>query len=1068
MIRIKIYSLTFLLGISLLFSVSLHSQDFFPPVTNYTTDDYGHNFAPDNHGITQDKSGVMYFGNTGNILTFDGTRWEKIPTVPTRITRSLYTSKNETIYVGTLGDFGYLETDSIGSYFYVSLVDSTIRNNYPFTDIWSIVETKDAIYFHSEEQIFEYNDDEVKALEMPSTAHTVFDVNDKLVARMRGLGLMQWENEQWIKIKGSEVFEHFGVFGIVPFKEKGEHLVITQELGMFKWNQAKEIEPINGQNDAFLNNLLIFGANRISDNKIALKTFDKGCIIINNKGSEVGRINIRMGLRSNEIKNQFIDHDGNLWLGLGNGLALVNLESRLSYFGENQGLIGGVETVLQTNVNRNEHLYVGTNEGLYRINQKNESLSKVYEKIEAIKSNVWSLKKSGDFLYVGTSEGLFRLDLKKEYPTPERINRQNVNALYVDNEKGFIISAGNQGLQVLNAKNLNPVFTFKEPFASVTNIERTTKENETVYWFGLQGQGVLKLTYLNKNFEVDFFTGVSLGLPDDHVIVPQKLNGQVVFGTTEGLLNVDESVIDGESYTFFMPEKIGDSTFTDALFYLTEDESNIWYCIDNDVGVMDKQNKTFINRPFWGIKKGRVNTLYRPEQNDYLWIGATEGLIRYNIKGETPHKQHFNTLIRKVWTQKEETVFGGNELESRKPIALDYEKNFIHFTYSAPYFEDHQPIEYSYKLKGYNNNWSEWTQKTEIEFTNLLEGDYVFKVKARNVYHQEAEPAEISFTILTPWYRSATAYTGYVILFLLIIIIVVKISSYRLKQQNKRLESAVKERTKEIEEKNSRLEDQKTKILHQKTEIEDSINYAQRIQRAILPLKTEMTKNLKDSFIMFWPKDVVSGDFYWFYQRGDESIIVCADCTGHGVPGAFMSMIGVDKLNVCVGEKGITSPDKILSFLNEGIKNSLRQDDGKKATRDGMDAAIITINQKEKTLKYAGAHRPLWYIQEGELHEIKATKVAVGGFTPIDQIYELRELRITEKTSVYLTSDGYADQFGGPRNKKFKVKALKNLIIDNHQKSMSDQKDVLENEMKIWAKGYEQVDDICVIGVLVE
>ena len=229
-----------------------------------------------------------------------------------------------------------------------------------------------------------------------------------------------------------------------------------------------------------------------------------------------------------------------------------------------------------------------------------------------------------------------------------------------------------------------------------------------------------------------------------------------------------------------------------------------------------------------------------------------------------------------------------------------------------------------------------------------------------------------------------------------------------------------------------------------------------------------MEKHLTDSFITFWPKDVVSGDFYWFYQRGEESIIVCADCTGHGVPGAFMSMIGVDKLNVCVGEKGITSPDKILSFLNEGIKNSLRQDDSKKATRDGLDAAIITINQKKKTIKYAGAHRPLWFIQEGELHEIRATKMAVGGFTPINQEYELHEFTIDKTTSFYMSSDGYADQFGGPRNKKFKVKTMKTLLIENYEKPMKEQQEVLEQEMKSWSEGYEQVDDICVIGVVVE
>jgi serine phosphatase RsbU (regulator of sigma subunit) len=1043
-------------------------QDFFPPISNFTIDDYGHDYAPDNHGITQDESGVMYFGNTGNILAFDGTRWEEIHVPTTRVTRSLYTAKDGTIYVGMMGDFGYLSIDSLGSYEYQSLVDSTLRVTKAFQDIWSIIETSEGIFFQSEEQIFHYTEDDIRLLPMPSTVHTAFKVNDKLVVRMRDFGLMQWNGDEWQRIQGSEPFEIFAAFGIIPIKGGEEHLIITQEIGMYKLTSNNTVEPIDSPNNDYLNQLLIFGARKIGPDRIALRTFDKGAIIINLEGEELGRINKRMGLRSNEVKSQFIDFDGNLWMGLGNGIALVNLDSRLSYFGEKKGLIGGVKTVIETNFNNQDRLYVGTNEGLFRINQQDESLFRIYEKIESIKHSTWSLKQYKNLLYIGTSEGLFTLDLSLPNAQPKRINRQNVNALYINTDLNQIVVAGLQGLQVLNLKTLSPLYTFAEAFSSVTNIEGELKGDTTNYWLGLHSQGVLKLSHVKGKFDAELFSGQFYGFQSDHIIVPQKLDGKVVFGTTEGILSVEQTVVDGESYTVFMPQKLGDSMIIDATFLLTEDNKRIWYCIDNDVGVYNKKEGTFVNRPFWGIKRGRINTLYRPEHKNYLWIGATEGLIRYNIEGEIPFKEGFSSLIRKVWTKADSLVYGGHASKNNRSIELEFEKNFINFTYSAPYFEDHQPIEYSYKLKGYNENWSDWTEKTEQDFSNLQEGEYTFMVKARNVYHQEAKTAKISFTILTPWYRSATAYTAYVLIFIIIIYLAIIISSYRLKQQNKRLESAVKERTKEIEEKNHRLEDQKTEILHQKTEIEDSINYAQRIQQAILPLKEEMTKYLSDSFIMFWPKDVVSGDFYWFYKRGDEAIIVCADCTGHGVPGAFMSMIGVDKLNVCVGEKGITSPDKILSFLNEGIKTSLRQDDGKKATRDGMDASIITINQKDKTIKYAGANRPLWYIQEGELHEIKATKVAIGGFTPIDQVYDLHEFKIDKPTSFYMTSDGYADQFGGPKNKKFKVKAMKSLLIDNYQKPMNEQHELLDKEMKSWAEGYEQVDDICVIGVLVE
>lgn len=1066
--KLNFYTLLIFITL-LLFSKGVIAQDFFPPITNYTTADYGMDFAPENHGICQDENGVMYFGNTGNILSFDGNEWRNIKAVPGRVTHSLLHAKDGTIYAGAQGDFGKLVADSVGAYHYESLIDSTIRNEHPFTEVWFIHEVGEKIYFQSEQEIFVLHEGGVSTLPMPSTVHTSFHVDDKLVVRMRDHGLMVWEQGKWKKVKGSDLFELYAIFGIIPTENPDRKLVITQEIGLFEWIISEnQMNPVETFYDDKLTNYLLFGAERVGKNKIALRTKDKGIIFINDYGKELGRIDKRLGLVSNDIRNQFVDQDGNLWVGTANGIVLVNLNARLSYFGQMQGLHGGVQCVLETNLEGQDHLFVGTNEGLYELRASDPTSFRVFKKIEGIDYAVWDLDIYEENLIVSTGEGMYTMDLSEEPHEVTRIHRQNTNAAYVDTNLNMVIGAGGKGLFALNLPDLSVNYSIEQPFTTATGIEKVMKGDTTQYWIALHGQGILKVEYKNE-FKLDFYRGENYGLPEDHILVPVKMNDKVLFGSTDGLLQVDETEMDNEIYTYFMPATLGDSSIDSSIFYLTEDEENIWYCIDNNVGLYDKDKKEFTNRPFWGIKKGRVNCLYRTPNENYLWIGASDGLIRYRIDGEIPHKENFQTLIRSVHITDKELAFGGVKHNDLQPINIEFEKNFISFTFSAPYFQDHQPIQYSYKLEGFNSEWSKWSEKSEKEFSNLKEGTYTFHVKARNIYKQEAAEATITFTIATPWYRSTWAYVGYVLLFILIVFLAIKVSSMQLKAQNKRLEKAVQERTREIEEKNTRLESQKSEILHQKTEIEDSINYAQRIQKAILPVKDEMKKHLKDSFIMFWPKDVVSGDFYWFHHDGNESIVVCADCTGHGVPGAFMSMIGVDKLNVCVGEKGITSPDQILSFLNEGIKNSLRQDENKKATRDGMDAAIITIDHKNKTVKYAGAHRSLWFIKEdGELHEIKATKVAVGGFTPIDQKYELHEINIDGKMQFYMSSDGYADQFGGERNKKFKVKAMKRIFTENYTLAMEDQRKILEEQMLAWKEGYEQIDDICVIGVTVD
>ena len=225
-----------------------------------------------------------------------------------------------------------------------------------------------------------------------------------------------------------------------------------------------------------------------------------------------------------------------------------------------------------------------------------------------------------------------------------------------------------------------------------------------------------------------------------------------------------------------------------------------------------------------------------------------------------------------------------------------------------------------------------------------------------------------------------------------------------------------------------------------------------------------MKRFLPESFILFRPKDIVSGDFYWFVERDDKLIVICADCTGHGVPGALMSMIGSDRLNIIVSERKNSSPSKILSDLNKSIKKSLKQDGQKNSTRDGMDAAVCTVDLKTKTMQYAGANRPLWIVYENELTEIKATKVAVAGFTSDDQVYEEHIIELQPGMKFFMSTDGYADQFGGKNDKKFKVKTLKDLLVEISNNTFIEQKKALESALINWMGETEQVDDICIIG----
>lgn len=249
--------------------------------------------------------------------------------------------------------------------------------------------------------------------------------------------------------------------------------------------------------------------------------------------------------------------------------------------------------------------------------------------------------------------------------------------------------------------------------------------------------------------------------------------------------------------------------------------------------------------------------------------------------------------------------------------------------------------------------------------------------------------------------------------------------------------------------------------------ITESINYARRIQGAILPNNRVINQVLPESFIMYKAKDVVSGDFPWFMPIGDELYIAAVDCTGHGVPGALISLIGYFLLNDIVRSRKITDPGVILDQLDEGVTQTLRQDRDDSETKDGMDIALCKINVKKGEVEYAGAHRPLYNITaKGELTEIKGNKFPIGGGIYKNQTkFTNTKLNVKKGDSIFFCSDGFPDQFGGPENRKFGPKKTRDLIIENHKLPMKELHNLIDNEWESWKGNYKQTDDVLMIGI---
>ena len=264
-----------------------------------------------------------------------------------------------------------------------------------------------------------------------------------------------------------------------------------------------------------------------------------------------------------------------------------------------------------------------------------------------------------------------------------------------------------------------------------------------------------------------------------------------------------------------------------------------------------------------------------------------------------------------------------------------------------------------------------------------------------------------------------------------------------------------------------RLKQRALTLLDKKNkQITDSINYAKRIQLAILPPKNVLDEYLNDSFILFKPKDIVSGDFYWVGRNNGSTLFATVDCTGHGVPGAFMSMIGNTLLNQIVHENNITKPSEILKNLHEGVMTALNQGSKEGYSGDGMDIAICNWNIEANTLEYAGAHNPLYHVRNGKITEIKGDRLFIGG--PLSKsIFKNHSVDLEKGDVIYLFSDGYADQRGGPEGKKFYYEPFKQVLLDIQGKSMEEQKTHLDQTISRWMGNYDQIDDILIMGVKV-
>jgi ligand-binding sensor domain-containing protein/serine phosphatase RsbU (regulator of sigma subunit) len=793
------------------------------------------------------------------------------------------------------------------------------------------------------------------------------------------------------------------------------------------------------------------------------------------------RILPKNGLPSLSLTCIFKDLEGNLWIGT-DGSGVVKFSS-LKFINYNKKDSIPEDKINTVSLNRG-NIIAGTNSGGVEFNSTKKYLKQFRHNPSNLKLNqvigskIFSIESDSNNIYFGTQNGFSVYDGKKyiNYDTTSGLKDLITRHIKVI-DKNKVIITNKRGLDLYENGIIVKDF---DPNGEITNVDvwDIEQEGKDIVWLATDN-GLVRYNFKTK--EIKKF-GAKEGLEDGYirsVAIDHKNNLWITtpnglywynrktfkkFGENEGLKNnsnIYSITFDKRGYLY-----LGNGKGLDRLdlntFY-TNYKLSIKSYTDQDGFIGDECNLN-------------ASAL---DESGKLWLGTVKGVTvfdikwdRYNLKAPATHitdiRLDFEKFNYDLFSSEFDSI---NQLPLN--LTLPYNKNHLTFDFVGLSYTNPDVVVYQYKLEGLEDKWSPLTSKTEATYPSLPPGTYTFKVKARN---NDGEwnhiPAEFSFTITPPFWKTPWFIVLMIIAGSFAIYGFIKYRIKKLEESKLILEEQVQERTKELREEKEKVEKINLEVIEQKNIIEeknkditDSINYAKRIQLAVLPAQSLIDSGFKNNFIFYRPKDIVSGDFYWYAEKEGKCFIAAADCTGHGVPGAFMSMIGTNLLNQSVIEKGIVEPGKILTAINNGLKEAFSISELRFDTKDGMDIALCAYDSNKNTLEYAGANRPLYFIRNGILEEVKATKNPIGAQTPSDFPFVTHSFDIQNKDVFYLTSDGYADQFGGNDGKKFMTKKLKELFVDIHAKSMVDQKNIIENTILNWMKGYEQIDDELVIGI---
>ncbi len=676
-----------------------------------------------------------------------------------------------------------------------------------------------------------------------------------------------------------------------------------------------------------------------------------------------------------------------------------------SYLNQANGLPDDKITALYQHASGD--LFIGTEaNGLYRKKQGSDRITSLISSRNSLENRIQAIDSQGDSIFVATYDGVYTLNLSNGRrtfrSTTNGLPHNQVNDLLMDSEGIAWIATKIHGLWSANSEK--QFLIEGKPKLEFTSL---VEGEDGVIWAGTFGNGVFRFDFNEESLS--------------H------------FGVADGLKSAYVYAIEADPVgNIWVGHRLGLS------------------CIYPDREVVQK----------FGMESGFVSDVRANAtaiaSGGRMYIGSSGGVIQYDA-----YQSREDTLAPRLSLKRvkiNEALY-----DFSKDIKLKYGRYSVRIDFVGINLSNPEQVSYQYKLDGHDDKWSDVSTVPYAYYGRVEDGNYAFMLKACDGNGNcSIVPLSLKISVNIPIWKTWWFIFSLVMLVLASIFIVFKIRERNQKAIQEYLQRQLDERTREVVQ-------QKEEIEVKNRDITDSLNYAQRIQASILPSIKKLHDTFTGSFVFYQPRDIVSGDFYW-YEQVDENrfIIVCADSTGHGVPGAFMSMIGTTLIKDICLRSGVVKPSQVLTTLDNEVREALNQNVETSGSNDGMDIIVAEVDMKTYKFTVSSAMRPVIIYSGGEQIYVKGSRSSIGGQLDEDRTekdFIDQEFNLNKGDIVYMFSDGYPDQFGGPLGRKFKMVRLKNLLRDIHDKPMDEQYNYIKSNFFLWKEDLEQVDDVLFMGI---